>query len=530
VISEVCTELSVVPSASWTQQIARAQRWNRTKLSSSSVGKLFRFLTKATSEEKEKIEHELPFAVMIFTLMAASGISSYDSWKRMRKLTFLPTFKKEADEVIRQVEVLGKDPLTVMHNRGEMTNSKLYRNFLGGFVSSVRSGGKIVDYMRSELKTVFELRNIAMTHAIEKIATLVEAYAVMLIVTLCAYILFVVFSSTSILELSARTSIPNSPITAYLIAFLFMPILSFVFILVAHNMQRSAFPDLKDVYKKAIILIVAIGVPLCLILLVPSFSFINKTVGMAELVTVGLVAISLPLAVQYYKIARINYNAEDAIPNFIRDVTETQKIGLSPEKSIIQATKRKDYGQFSQFLELVRSQIEWGIPLRKTFENIRQKIRSWFVIVNFAMMIETIEIGGNSTQALEILSEYSEKEREVQINRRALLRPYVILAFVWSVLIAVTTTIVALTTYMMSTIVSSSLAPVTVQAMQNQMKVFSTGIILQCWISGFFIGKISEGNFAAGFKHSAMLAVTAYVSLVLSQSFLASAFGISVAT
>jgi len=498
--------------------------------SSGPLGTLFGFLTKATSEEKERIENELPFALMIFTLMAASGISAYDSWKRMRKLTFLPTFKKEADEVVRQVEVLGKDPLTVMHHRADATNSKLYRNFLGGFVSSVRSGGNIVDYMRSELKTVFELRNISMTRSIERIATLVEAYAVMLIVTLCAYILFVVFSSTNVLQLLANTSVPNSPIMAYLIAFLAMPIISLVFILAAHNMQRSAFPDLKDVYKKAIILIVAIGLPLCLIFFVPSLSFVGKTIGMAEIVTIGLVAISAPLAFQYYRIAKVNYNAEDAVPNFIREVAETQKIGLSPEKSIIQATKRKDYGQFSEFLELVRSQIEWGIPLRKTFENIRQKIRSWFVVVNFAMMIETIEIGGDPTQALEILSEYSEKEREVQINKRALLRPYVILAFIWSILIAVTTTIVALTTYLMSTIVSSSLSPITAMAMQDQMKVFSIGIILQCWISGFFIGKISEGNLAAGFKHSAMLALTAYVSLVLSQIFLAGAFGISIST
>src|SRR5271157_4852661 len=121
------------------------------------IGKIFGSISKASSEEKEKTERELPFAVMVFTLMAASGVSPYDSWKKMRKLSFLPAFKKEADEVIRQVEVLGKDPLTVMHQRSESTNSKLYRNFLGGFVSSIRSGGKLADYMKSQLKTIFEL-------------------------------------------------------------------------------------------------------------------------------------------------------------------------------------------------------------------------------------------------------------------------------------------------------------------------------------------------------------------------------------
>ena len=143
------------------------------------------------------------------------------------------------------------------------------------------------------------------------------------------------------------------------------------------------------------------------------------------------------------------------------------------------------------------------------------------------MMVETIEIGGNSIQSLEILSEYSEKERELQVNRRELLKPYILLALMWSVLIAVTTTIVALTTGMMTSIVNSDLTAVASTAMQGQLQMFSVGIIIQCWISGFFIGKISEGNFGAGFKHSALLAATAYISLVVSQILLGGVFNLA---
>ncbi len=491
------------------------------------LGKIFGLLNKAASEEREKTEQELPFAVMIFTLMAASGISPYDSWKKMRKLTFLPTFKKEADEVVRQVEVLGKDPLTVMYQRSEVTNSKMYRNFLGGFVSSVRSGGKLADYMKSQLKSIFEIRFINLNRSIERIAALVEAYSVMLIVVLCTYILFVVFSSSSVMDLLSSTSVSISPVMSYLIAFIIMPVMSGIFILMAHNMQKSAFPDLKDLYKKALILIIPVFAVIGIFGMLGSTLDSNIPIGLPEITTIGLVAASLPLAYQYYRISKINYNAEESIPSFIRDITESQKTGLSPEKSIVQATKRKDYGPFSKFLDLIRSQIEWGIPLRKTFENLRKEIRSWFVIVNFAMMVETLEIGGNSIESLEILSEYSEKEREMQVNRRALLKPYIILAFMWSALIAVTTTIVALTTTMMTGVVSTDLSSVAVIAMQSQLKVFSVGIIIQCWISGFFIGKISEGNFAAGFKHSALLAATAYLSLVLSQILLSGIFSIN---
>lgn len=491
--------------------------------------KIFGSLSKASSEQKEKTDHELPFAVMIFTLMAASGISPYDSWKRMCKLTFLPTFKKEADEIIRQVEVLGKDPLSVMQARAETTASKLYRNFLGGFVNSIRSGGKMVDYMKSQLKAIFELRYINLNRSIERIATLVEAYSVMLIVVLCSYILFVVLSSSNVMSLVVSNSISITPMLSYLIAFVVMPLGSCIFILMAHNLQQSAFPDLKDLYKKALFFIPPVFVLIGLFATVPFLANAVSAIGLTTITTIGLVAASMPLAYQYWRISKINYNAEESLPSFIRDVTESQKTGLSPEKSIIQATKRKDYGSFSKFLELMRSQIEWGIPLRKTFDNIRREIRSWFVTVNFAMMVETIEIGGNSTQSLEILSEYSEKERELQINRRELLKPYIILALMWSGLIAVTTTIVALTTSlttsMMTSVNSTGVGSTASMASSGQFSMFSVGIIIQCWVSGFFIGKISEGNLGAGFKHSALLAATAYVSLVVSQIVLARLFG-----
>jgi hypothetical protein len=102
-----------------------------------------------------------------------------------------------------------------------------------------------------------------------------------------------------------------------------------------------------------------------------------------------------------------------------------------------------------------------------------------------------------------------------------------VLAFMWSSLIAVTTTIVALTTTMMSGMMGADIAANAKIAMSGQLNMFAVGIIIQCWLSGFFIGKISEGNFGAGFKNAAMLALTAYLSLVLSQQLLGGIFTIN---
>jgi len=282
--------------------------------------------------------------------------------------------------------------------------------------------------------------------------------------------------------------------------------------------------NLKDVYKKAILPISGAVIAVVMLAFIPSLNLIVQNLGWPLIATIILVFASLPSAIHYYKIAKANYIAESSLPSFIRDVTEARKIGLSPEKSIIHATKRKDYRSFSKILSTIRSQIEWGVPLRKVFNGIKRKIQSWPVLVNFLVMIEAVEIGGAPSQALEVLSEYCEKEREVEVNKRSLLKPYIILSVIWSVLMALTTTVVAITMYVLTQLTIPNLSPEMLQALVDQINVFSTGIIFQCWISGFFIGKISEGNFAAGFKYSALLAVTAYVSWLLSQNFLWSAY------
>ncbi|PVX27070.1 MAG: hypothetical protein CW716_04165 [Candidatus Bathyarchaeum sp.] len=488
------------------------------------VGDLIGKIAKSTSEEKDEIERELPFVVMLFALMSTSGVSLYESWKRLRKATLLPRFKKEAEEIVRHVEVLGKDPLTAMYDLSEKTGSKMYRDFLGGFISSIKSGGKVSDYMRSKLRTIFELRNKAMTRSTEKIATLVEGYSVMLIVVLCVYILYVLLSSTASMELMAGISIPTSPIIAYLAIFVLMPFVSIVFMLIAHNLQKSTLIDLKPVYKKTMISLAA-----CVGVFGSSFFIpaLGDAIGLPLLLTVCLTIGVVPGAIEYQRIARINYNAEKSLPSFLRDITESQKTGISPEKSIIHATKRRDYGRFSQYLGLIRSQIEWGVSLKDIFDNFKQKVNSWPVLVNFMMMVETIEVGGGAVGALELLSEYSEKEYEIQVNTRALLKPYVILAFVWSVLIALTTTIVTMTMYILTKFATPSLFEVMSTEISGQIGVFSLGIIFQCWISGFFMGKISEGNFASGLKYAALLAVTAYVSLIVSQNFMVGIFDVA---
>lgn len=479
-------------------------------------------------QKASEIDRELPFTVMLFTLMAASGIAIYDAWKKMCHVNLLPETQKEAREVIRQVEVLGYDPLTVMQRRAEKATSKTYRDFLAGYVSSVKSGINVVNFLRSKLRSILETQSAKAVRSIERLGTLVEAYAVMLIVTLCIYILYVVMSATATSEyLSLGLSSSTSQPLMYALIFLATPITTLVFMAIANLTRQSNLLSIRESYRNLMISGLVASIFFLAIMFIPQLNFISQLLTLPGLITLYLTSISMPPALAYRRIAKENSSAEEGIPNFLRDVTESRKVGLSPVKSIIHATKRKAYGSFSDTLKLVRNQIEWGVSLSKVFSNLKRRIRSWPVLVYFFILIETIEFGGGSTKALEILSDYSDKHKEVEANKRSTLTPYVMLAFVWSVLIAITTSIVAITIFALTQIGFPSASQAMFTSMQHQVMMFSIGIILQCWMSGFFIGKISEGTFAAGFKYSALLAITGYISLFLSQNSLSGLLGVS---
>jgi len=480
-----------------------------------------------TKEDTSEINRELPFAALLFTLLAASGVTIYESWKKLCNIELLPTFQKEAREIVRQVEVLGYDPLTVMHKRAGKTNSKNYREFLLGFISSIRSGGSVVSYLKSKLRSIFEVESAAAIRSVERLGTLVEAYAVMLIVTLCSYILFIIFATTSIFEPMKTSGTPGlDPVIICVLIFFVTPMISILFMAIAHVERKSNLIGVEQPYYAVILPLIIVSSFIAAVAFVPQLQHLKAPQSFPVIVTICLIVVSIPPAVVYMKIAKINYDAENSMPSFLRDVTEARKIGLSPEKGIIHAAKRTGYGKFSETLKLIRSQMEWGVSLRKIFGSLKRKIQSWPVLVNFLILVETIKIGGGSSAALEILTDYSEKQKDVEVNKKSLLRPYVILAFIWSVLIALTTTMVAMTVYALTQISLPGATAMPLEVMQIQINLFSTGIILQCWLSGFFVGKVNEGTFAAGFKYSAMLVLTACVSLLLSQNFLGAMYGV----
>jgi len=469
-----------------------------------------------------KLEAELPYVTMMVTLMAASGITPYESFKRLRNVEILTKFKEEGDEIVRLVEVLGYDPLTAMSKRADATVSRQYADFLEGYISSVRSGGSVINYLTSKLRSIFDVHAAKAQNAVERLETLVEAYMVMLIVIFCFYILSTVTAPTS--QMMGDTGLADTSTLIYPMVLVVIPIFSFFFMYLANLSRQGTLRGIREPY-----ILGAIPLALFIIILVasnriPSLYWITETVGLPMFVTAGLVVVCIPPAISYHRIARKNFSAEKAMPSFIRDVTEARRTGISPEKSIVHAASRRGYGPFTEDLQRMKNQIEWGVSLRKIYSDLTEGIKSWPVIVDFFILVETIEIGGGDAETLSILAEYAEKTQTIEKIQRDMLKPYVVLPFIWTILMAFTITFTLETLSQIPTLAMGSIVTPSIEV-DSGGGIIQAGMVFHSWLSGFFIGKVSEGNFASGFKYAALLALTAFLTLIFSNGLVTGLFG-----
>jgi hypothetical protein len=172
------------------------------------------------------------------------------------------------------------------------------------------------------------------------------------------------------------------------------------------------------------------------------------------------------------------------------------------------------------------NQIAWGVSLRKIYTDMMERIKSWPVIVDFFILVETIEIGGGDANTLSILAEYAEKTQTIERSQRDMLRPYVVLPFVWTILMAFTVTFTFETMSQIPVLaLGSIISPSMDISLTSGNEIIQAGMVFHSWLSGFFIGKVGDGNFASGFKYAAILALAAYMTLILSSGLVLKLFG-----
>jgi flagellar protein FlaJ len=454
-------------------------------------------------ERASTLEREMPFAAAYITVMASGGISPYVSIKRLSHVELMRGMQKEAREFMRDVEIFGIDPISALVHAAETHPLDIYRDFISGYASTVITGGDITHFLEEKTHDIFKARSMRIKAAAERLGMLLESFIIVVVLmSLCFYILF---------SVDAIYSTGGSMFSSMIMyTFVFAPLLSIVFIYLAHDMQpKSPITDWRPYKVAAASTAVAVAL---FLFLEGFFGMFPSIVDLPTAVAIMFVVMCGPPALVNSRIARRKAEIEKGVANFLRDLTEIRKTGMAPEKCIENLSKR-NYGAFSKELEKISSELSWGIPLRKVFEDFMKRTKSWLSQLVIFLLVEAIDVGGGTIGMIESLTRFNNMTQEVEKEKKMNSRPYIIIPYFAAVMLMATT--LMMLGFVGQTVSLATTGMGTKIDLPAVSTIFTLSVIVHVFMIGLVGGKIGEESIAAGFKHSALLVVIALVASIV---------------
>ncbi len=470
------------------------------------------------SDRGAGLEREMPFVAAYISVMASGGIAPYTSFKRLSDVELMPAMKKESKEIIKDVEIFGIDPLSALEKAAKENPLDIFKEFLAGYASTVIIGGDIGHFLERKAEDIFKQRALRVKAAAERLGMLMETFIiVMVMMSLCFYILFSVDS--------IQSSATSSSLTSMLMyTYVFTPLLSGLFIYLAHSMQpKTPLVEMKPYKVFGISAVAAIFVFMLLtnfmgLTSIGIITALQSVVDLPVAISVALVIATAPAALVSMKLQAHKTSMERGVNNFLRDLTEVRKTGLSPEKCI-ESLSKKDYGTFGRELRKISSEISWGIPVKKVIFDFLKRTKSWMVQLNMFLLVETIDVGGGTIGMIESLARFNNLTEEVEKEKKMSVRPYIFMPYLAAILLVATTVMMLSFTTgtfnVTTTATDVAAAAATASNLDSIKTVFISSVIFNSYIIGIVAGKISDESVASGFKHATILVVISLIAAKL---------------
>jgi flagellar protein FlaJ len=466
----------------------------------------------SASSRAQALENELPYLFAYITVLAGGGISPIVTLKRITKAAkIFPAAAKEAARILMDIEIFGLDAISALEREARLTPNKVFSDFVGGYVAVLKTGGDALSYLEAKLKEIFALRESKQKSSSEFIATMSEAY---IITTVVMGVSLMVLWATQ--NLMSPTGLPTTggSINATLIimfSFLFVPIISLIFIIVIGSSQIRE-PFSYDLPFYIFLLCMPIGALIY---------FLPLQVAPYWLLGIGLTIASTPPMIFQMMYKKRKEAVEAKLSNFLRDLSEVRKTGLSPEKTIEQLANR-EYGALGIHVKKIAAQVSWGTPLKTVLFTFIKEVKSWISRAVAFLLLEVVDVGGGSPKMFISLADFTERNGQLDKERKSQIRPYIIIPYIGAILVVATTAMMVYYTgfsFQSFPGEPSNFIP-SPSLLTAATNILLLGAFFQAWVMGFVAGKMGEGSAADGFKHATLLIVISMVTVLVTNLFI----------
>jgi flagellar protein FlaJ len=234
----------------------------------------------------------------------------------------------------------------------------------------------------------------------------------------------------------------------------------------------------------------------------------SMMVGVDQLFFLALIMAIFPPAMVDYLDARWKTGADKNIPEFLRELAEAGRTGVTLTRAIDLASKRR-YGPLSSELQRVAVKLSWGGDLEAALKDFAERVDTRLARRTAVLISEVNRSGGEIKDVLEIVSKHAAELQSIEAERKSQLKMYVAVIYV-AFFVFMFIDFLLIKTFFAK---FASLKEMT----QGIGTLFQMGDIasiervmfhmsvVEGLFGGLVAGKMGEGALGAGLKHSVIL-------------------------
>jgi len=238
--------------------------------------------------------------------------------------------------------------------------------------------------------------------------------------------------------------------------------------------------------------------------------------------TLGVVALIGPYGFFLGKKQRDIKALERRLPDFLRDVAEAGRFGMTLAEAIVVSSSGR-YGRLTPEIKKMAAQISWGVPATEALRLFSERVKTPMVGRIVSIIVKSSDAGGDVADVLTMVSHDAKEAQLTQDERRITMSTYIAVIYISFMVFLVTIWILNATFLPKmreasesltdaQTAIESPLARNLPEVIFNIKVAFFFAVFVHGLGDGILAGVLDNGKIPNGLKHSFLMLLVAVVA------------------
>lgn len=217
---------------------------------------------------------------------------------------------------------------------------------------------------------------------------------------------------------------------------------------------------------------------------------------------------------------------ETRLPDFLRDVAEAGRFGMTLADSIVVAATGR-YGRLTPEIKKMSAQIEWGVPASEAIRLFSERVKTPLVVRMASIIRKANDAGGNVADVLTMVSHDAKETILTEQERAVTMSTYVMVVYI-SFFVFIATILILNLQFLpkmaeAGTTVNDAAKDmglteipgvnIKVAVIDEVAFIFLLAVVVHAVGDGLLAGVIQSGSIPIGMRHSFIMLLSGFIML-----------------